>query len=445
MKKTRVATRITAALLLLGLLAGMLAGCKQNKQEVYPEYADDKELWIGGWDVPINTLEDYQMAKDMGLTHLFIDGVFAPRGSEAYCKQLEYCQQVGLKAIVGMDTSLDNTAGVEVDTFDYSAYPAVDMINLWDEPPIEQFPEVNERIEAMKKLYAGKDMTLYVNLNPANPISMSTMTSTEDYLQKFCDQVLPNIPGRKILSTDIYPLLYTRGQYALDGRWLEHMSQYAHFAKEYGADFHMFIQSYSDNACREIESKEDLSYQVYTDMAFGIKGFTYFTYRKSFLAGFGGGCVENNESCKPTPIYAWAKELNEELQKFDHVYLSFNWEGVLPVNGSDHLAEDPSYQNQHFAGIAYALEKLDCAEKVSASQDTLIGQFKDSEGRDGLIVTNFADPINGAKDTVHLTFHDANRAVVYRGGERRIYEVKDNELEITLAVGEGIFLIPVKV
>lgn len=445
MGKNKKARRMIAALLLTAILAGALGGCGQQAQEVYPEYADDRELWIGGWDVPINTLEDYQMAKDMGLTHIFIDGVFASRGTDAYLKQLEYCQQVGLKAILGMDTSLDNGAGVDVDLFDYSAYPAVEMINLWDEPPIEQFPEVNERIAAMKELYEGKDMALYVNLNPANPISMTTMTSTEDYLQKFCDQVLPNIPGRRILSTDVYPLLYTRGQYVIATTWLEHMSQYAHFAKEYGADFHMFIQSYSDGQCREIENREDLTFQIYTDMAFGIKGFTYFTYRKSFLEGFGGGCVENDVSCTPTPIYALAQEVNREIQNFDHVYLSFDWEGVLPVEGSDNIANDPTYRNNLFAGIAYPLEALDCAESVTATQDTLVGQFKDDEGRDGLIVTNFTDPINSMKDTVRFTFRDANRAVVYRNGERKIYEVKGNQLEITLASGEGIFLIPVKV
>lgn len=444
MKRFKKARCVTAALLLAGSLAGMMAGCGQQAQEVYPEYPDDKEMWIGGWDVPINTLEDYQMAKDMGLTHLFIDGVFATRGTDAYCKQLEYCEQVGLKAIVGMDTSLDNGAGVEVDLFDYSAYPAVEMINLWDEPPVEQFPDVNDRIEAMKKLYDGKDMTLYVNLNPANPVSMTTMTSTEDYLQKFCDQVLPGIPGRKILSTDVYPLLYTRGQYVIASTWLEHMSQYAYFAKEYGADFHMFIQSYSDGQCREIESREDLTFQIYTDMAFGIDGFTYFTYRKSFLGGFGGGCVENDVSCTPTPIYAWAQEANREIQNFDHVYLSFDWEGVFPVNGSDNQANDPTYENTLFLGIAHPLESLDCGS-VTATQDTLVGQFKDGEGRDGLIVTNFTDPLYSMKDTVHFTFQDATRAVVYRNGERKIYEVKDNQLEITLASGEGIFLIPVKV
>ena len=87
---------------------------------------------------------------------------------------------------------------------------------------------------------------------------------------------------------------------------------------------------------------------------------------------------------------------------------------------------------------------MDCGT-VSGTEDTLIGQFKDAEGRDGLIVTNFTDPIYQLKDTISFSFQDANRAMVYRRGERKIYEVKDNQLEITLSPGEGIFVIPLKI
>ena len=56
--------KIAALLLALVIGASMFAGCATEISEDYPEYADDKAIWIGGWDVPINTLEDYQMAKD---------------------------------------------------------------------------------------------------------------------------------------------------------------------------------------------------------------------------------------------------------------------------------------------------------------------------------------------------------------------------------------------
>ncbi|MDE6373536.1 MAG: hypothetical protein K2L72_03465 [Clostridia bacterium] len=436
------------ALMLAGLTAVSItcgAGCT-TASEKYPEYADDKSMWIGGWDVPMNTKADYQMAKDMGLTHMFIDNIFAKKGSEEYFQQLKYCEEVGLKAIVGMDTSLENTAGVPLDETDYSKYPAVDMINVWDEPYYNVFDECAARIDRLNEIYDNK-MTLYVNQNPQNPLSSTSLTSAEDFLQKAYDELLSKMHGRKIFSTDVYPLLEKYGSYELDTRWLSLMETYANFTKRYkseGAEFHMFIQTYSDNGRRDVLSKADITFQVYTDMAFGINGFTYFTYRKSFLSGFGGGCVENDVSCKPTDTYYWAQEVNEEINKFDHVYLSFDWNGVMGLNGTNNTADDPEYENASF-NFATPLENLDCAKKVSATEDTLIGQFKDSEGRDGLIVTNFSEPTTGLRDVVSFEFKNANRAIVYRNGERKIYEVKNNKLDLKLDCGEGVFVIPVKV
>lgn len=435
------------ALMLAGLTAVSITGFGCAKTENYPEYEDNKSMWIGGWDVPINTKEDYKMAKDMGLTHMFIDGIFAERGSEEYKQQLRYCEEVGLKAIVGMDTSLDNTAGVQLDETDYSSFPAVDMINVWDEPYGNVFEDCAKRIDRLNEIY-DNNMTLYVNQSPYNPLSATTLTDNETFLNKVYDELLSKMPGRKIFSTDVYPLLESYGSYELDTGWLSKMEAYANFTKKYrseGAEFHMFIQSYSDGGRRDILSKDDLTFQVYTDMAFGINGFTYFTYRKSFLGGFGGGCVENDVSCKPTEVYYWAQETNEAINKFDHVYLSFDWNGVMGVNGKNNVADDPEYENASFMNLATPLKELDCAKSVSATEDTIIGQFKDKDGRAGLMVTNFTDPVDMQNSVVSFEFKNANRAVVYRGGERKIYEVKNNKVDLRLAPGEGIFVIPVKV
>ncbi len=435
------------ALMLAGLTAVSITGFGCAKTENYPEYEDNKSMWIGGWDVPMNTKEDYKMAKDMGLTHMFIDGIFAERGSEEYKQQLRYCEEVGLKAIVGMDTSLDNTAGVQLDETDYSSFPAVDMINVWDEPYGNVFEDCAKRIDRLNEIY-DNNMTLYVNQSPYNPLSATTLTDNETFLNKVYDELLSKMPGRKIFSTDVYPLLESYGSYELDTGWLGKMEAYANFTKKYrseGAEFHMFIQSYSDDRRRDILSKDDITFQVYTDMAFGINGFTYFTYRKSFLGGFGGGCVENDVSCKPTEVYYWAQETNEAINKFDHVYLSFDWNGVMGVNGKNNVADDPEYENASFMNLATPLKELDCAKSVSATEDSIIGQFKDKDGRDGLMVTNFSEPTTGLRDVVSFEFKKANRAIVYRNGERKIYEVKKNKLDLKLACGEGVFVIPVNV
>ena len=134
-----------ASLIALGCIG--MAGCNNTgdggsgepyvPQNLFPTYADDKVMMIGGWDAPINTLEDYQFAKDMGLTAMFIDEVFVTRGSQEYFDVLGYCEEVGLEAIL----TLGNAATSELakdswaaDKTDYSQYSAVKAINYWDEP-----------------------------------------------------------------------------------------------------------------------------------------------------------------------------------------------------------------------------------------------------------------------------------------------------------------------
>ena len=74
-------------------------GCSEQ-EAAFPEYEDDREMMIGAWDSPMNTLEDIQLAKDMGLTHMFLDSVYAKRGTEAYEEALKLYEQVGLDVIV---------------------------------------------------------------------------------------------------------------------------------------------------------------------------------------------------------------------------------------------------------------------------------------------------------------------------------------------------------
>ena len=75
-------TRVLLMLLTASMLFSSL-GCAEPESS-FPEYANDREMMIGGWDSPMNTLEDIQLAKDMGLTHMFLDSVFDKRGTKAY-------------------------------------------------------------------------------------------------------------------------------------------------------------------------------------------------------------------------------------------------------------------------------------------------------------------------------------------------------------------------
>ena len=70
--------------------------------------------------------------------------------------------------------------------------------------------------------------------------------------------------------------------------------------------------------------------------------------------------------------------------------------------------------------------------------------MKDSDGFDGYMIADAQNPTVGAgKSTkVTLTFHDATKALVYVDGEEQNIELTDGKMTIDLAVGSGVFVIP---
>lgn len=447
---------LLSAVLTLGVAAGF-AGCNTETAdtdgEIYPTYADDKELMIGGWDSPIPTKENYQAAKDMGLTHIFLDQVYANIDSPQYAEILDWCEEIGLDAILLLGSNVDHDATEEWTDADWELLyeraesPAADMICYWDEPFVDNFGDVLDIVNRHNAKY-GDDPeapTFNVTYNPqANVNSNEVGTiSYQEYADKLWEEVMSKVQGEKFLSLDVYPLYQSNGATGVSSGWLPKLETMANLAKENDADFHMFIQNYwdtsADGTTRRVDDV-DLSYQVYVCMAFGITGFSYFTYTESFLSSMTGGCV-TREDCEPTELYYYAQELNTELKKFDNVYLSFDWQGVYTILGS----ENETGVNIGFEAMKDPLDSLSCADSVSATQDTVIGQFKDKDGNDGLLIANYSDPAARLSDAVSLEFKDADRALVWRNGERSVYVLKDGVLNLELEAGEGVFVIPVKV
>ena len=417
-----------------------LSGCGEQESD-FPVYADDKEMMIGGWDAPRNTLEDYRLAKDMGLTFLFLDDLFVKRGTKAYEDVLGYCEEVGLKTIL----TLGNAATMEyaaeswaADQTDYSRFPAVTAINYWDEPYFYNIPRIAELADEHIKKYGNK-IDVFANLFPNSATSTFEGHSYAEYVAEYVDKVLSKIDeGHRYLSADIYPLDKHNGGSALRANWLNCIETVATQAKRVKAVPHFFLQATEHYTYRAV-TEEDLRWQFFVYMAYGIQAFTYFTYRTSILEGFSHSCVDYEESGKTYPVYDWAKQVNSEMHSFDHVYLNFGWKGTMPVLGS----ENAEGYNLNFDGLSAPLEKIDVLKSVEAAQDALVGQFKDDAGNDGLIVVNFTDPADGIKNKIRLTFEKASKVRIYRKGAVYDYQVLNNEFEIELGVGEGVFMLPV--
>ena len=435
-KSIKRAVRIMALMLTVANLF-TLSGCFLNPKSdaKFPEYEDDREMLIGGWDSPMNTLKDIQIAKEMGLTHIFLDGFHAKRGTKGYEDALKLYEEGGLDVIVQIGGSGRNESTV-VDNTDYSKFPAVEYLNYWDEPYWSSIDRVAELTAEHIEKY-GDDVKFFGNLFPNSATGAFEGHTYREYVKKWAENVLEQLPeGQRILSVDLYPLEERNGQPVIRANWLGCIETAALQAKESKATTHFFIQATKHYTYRAVD-EADIRFQFYVNMAFGVQAFSYFTYADSVLSDFDHSCVSRLESGKIHDTYYMAQNVNNEIKKFDHVYLNYEWQGTIPVLGKNN---EEGY-NLNFDGLTNSPETLELCNRWDATEDALIGIFKDKDGNDGLIVTNFTDPALKLNNLVRFDFKDVSKARVYRGGVAYDYEVENNRLDIELAPGEGVFII----
>ena len=434
---------IMAALFVLSTAA--LSGCHGENsaaKDTVPEYTEEKNFLIGGWGDPPNSLASYRTAKEMGMDFLFYGGWQYGMGSDGYLQGLQWLEEAGLKAILQTGSGADNGQSTFDMQTDYSQYPAVAAINYWDEPNLSVMGDLDELADWHIEKYGNTDVKFYANLFP---YTERIGGSYEEYLEKYCTimKKVGDATGQDTwLSVDIYPLLSSKYGSTVSTSWLTNFEEVALAGKANGADYlHAFILSTQHGSYRDV-TEADFRYQAWVYMAFGVNSFSYFTYVSSSRSDWGTGLVDRQGN-PVEPNYSGAKKVNAEIHAIDDVYLSFEWEGMYPVTGTE-TENLMGGVSQYFYGLKQPLESLEKIKNVTAQKDTLIGQFHDEEGRKGYVVTNFADPYYGEESAnqVELEFGNATAVMVCRGGKQEMYRLTDNKMTLDLEAGEGVFLIP---
>lgn len=185
---------------------------------------------------------------------------------------------------------------------------------------------------------------------------------------------------------------------------------------------------------------EDIRWQVYSALAFGVRSIGWFTFWQHYSEGverFPEAMVvyDPSEPCgyRKTGIYEAVKKIHEEIKAMDHVFLRFNWKGCKKLC----FSRD---RNIRLLNADYTGGSL---TKLTADNDTLVGCFENPEdGAEGYWVVNARNPYQFQLDRVSLQFADADRAVIYRKGIEQDVELVDGCLKLQLGCGEGVFVIP---
>ena len=463
------------ALLLAGCMCLSAQGCSGGggnsggNNNALPDYdlkENELSVDIAGWVMPsdfnqtqVNYLKEsgisvLQLANAGGNTLSFSLGGELTEENKSF---LQTCEENSFKVYPHISgKSAPNITQVEK-LNDYNAAKGV----IFDEPNKAQIDEIAKYVVQFNQKSSGKE--LFVNLYPS--FSTAVKIDFDDYcayLEYYADNVLKNVTeGQKWLSADRYPLTYNgKGQPCLDTGWLADVEAVALTARKYDdVKTNFFIQTMpyggEDKSGTFVDSRdrvpayEDVRLQEYTLLSFGYDMISCFCYAspavgREFLDRQTAMLDRNGNK---TQLFDEVAKANNEILSFDHVIKQFNWQGVFTCDAGKTATGKDRTSNASFGALRNRMyvSAIDNLQSVTASCDTLFGYFLDNEDNVGFTVVNYNDSSLGLTDKVSISFNPSYnyaKAQCYIGGKKTIIDLNDNVLELTLGVGEGVFVIP---
>ncbi len=418
------------------------------KKEVIPR---QKGIHIGAWVSPkpaqtqggedFCTLEQYKLLKKSGIRAayaIYERSAVDIDGKNANERALEYAEKAGVLFYV-WDTKIRELmlAGDRVATNEYlkkyTKFKSFYGVIMKDEPNKEDLPWCKKIIDVWDSYLPDKDC--FMNLFPVHVTKEDCKladgeTYEKDYVGTFMGYDI------KRLSYDLYPLMYDDdGKPTLQKDYLYNLELFAEEAKKKGVPLWTFIQSMSYSRWHRRPDDAALRWQIMSGFAYGVKGIQHFCYwpptEDSLLTVTDAFLTPQG---KPTDIYFTAQKIHKEIEKFEKAFVTYDYEGVMPVNGKE------KEENVLFKTLRNPLKGHTLVKEVTATQDTLVGVLKNAKGKNALFIANFADPCLHAEDMVEITLNGVTKITLTQRGKKMKQKSKDGIFHICLAAGDGAFI-----
>ncbi len=381
----------------IGLLVSTLCG------QSAPAPADTNFFPIMAWNWAPKDPAVLRKMKECGLT---VAGFVAPN-------TLDECQAAGLKAIVseartsGYDwTKVDDaTARKNVASLvgEVGQHPALYGYYLRDEPGAEMFPGLAKVAELVRELAPGK--WPYINLFP-DYASASQLGATDyqEYLERFVSTCKPSI-----LSYDNYSLM---DDGSLRPNYWSNLEAVRAAAKKHGLEFWNIVLASAHFNYRELTAA-DFRFQVYTTLADGGRGISYFTYFTPSHGNYRMGAID--QFGNQTHTWYFMQHANLQIQKLAPTLLQ--------------LTSDAVY---HFGNLPAGTTGAPTNSLISSAggDHFMAGDFTHQDGTRYLMIVN--------KDV--LKSHVCGPQ--YRKAPRRVRHVSAFTGGLAPYEGEGVWLAP---
>ncbi|MCC6728317.1 MAG: hypothetical protein IT208_03160 [Chthonomonadales bacterium] len=334
-------------------------------------------------------------------------------------ESLDLVRDAGLKGIVSEASTHvgDAEAGLEQAEIDKRVRALVDRVGkheavfgyyLRDEPGAGAFPGLGRWADAYARIAPGA--LAYINLFPnyASPAQLGA-PDYDAYLERFVEAVHP-----RFLSYDHYALM---DDGSLRAGYFQNLEATRAAALRHGIPFWNIVLSNAHFHYAE-PTEAGLRFQLYTTLAYGARGISYFTYLAPDSGNYRLAPIDQFGSKSPT--WEMLRRVNLQIHRLAPTYLQLKSVGVF------HHPNVP----EGCAGIATS--KL--VAEIEGG-DLLVGEFEGPANRPYIIIVN-KDLHRSTAFSVRFKEPGAVMQVnAYTGGERP-WAGENN----WLAAGQGMLL-----
>jgi hypothetical protein len=405
----------TLPLSVLVLLLLLVAACSAQK----PWQPD--EFPIGYWYGPPiehNTAEAWRTVADCKFT---FNGMSDYDRADSL-KMLDYCQQAGIKAMVWDPRTRVSTldqddwqAVLAQVVADYGRHPALLGYFLADEPNYGLFGPLAKLSQELARLDPAH--LPFINLFPTYAsIEQLGNPTFADHLDKFLTIVKP-----VVLSYDHYALM-NDGTDRPD--WYENLTLIRDYGLRYNTPPWVVILSLPHLGYRDPTAAE-MRWQVYTALAYGMKGIMYYTYWSPPGGEQSGEIAIVDSQGKPARLYPVVAQLNGEIQVLGKTLLGLTSTGVY-----------------HTGPTPLGATRLGTDEVLSTTTDRplVIGLFRDPGGVQYALVANADHRAAVDAEFTLRPYVTAVAEVSAADGQPKPLALKEGKLALHLAAGDGKLL-----
>ena len=455
------------------LVLGMFVACGKSDDKEMSEKVD-KIKFVASW-MPNNlTLHDFEIMKDCGFdvasTNVYQAGYL---DSELYDRITGYILQAGLENWPHLENAGSShvwSSPREQHLYDDKiiekmSRDGVNVIQIFDEPVYSQMELIGSWIEEFERYYP--DTTFFCNLFPAYATISGLGADLKTYVQAYCDKVLANLHGEKWLSVDYYPYLYDHNANVNAGiynTWLYNL-EVMRYAVEDLKNAHLFLDimtcsMYSDEISWRVPTIKELRQQIYVGLCYGFEGFGCYTYGKPIGNSYHPSNTltmidpDNGDETDDYKTQIWydVQQVIREIKGYDggedgkleginDVYLKYEYDGTKTFVGSESY-RNGEHINENFQFLKHQLPYFTGVKSVYTSQDTVISQFHNSDGKKAFIIVNFADTAYNLSDRIIMEFDGAKSVTLYNRGASTKVNLHNGILDYNLDCGDGCIIIP---